>query len=224
MIRDRIKSAAKKAAVKFFKMDWEAEHVAEGSQHVKTAPPAYVDPNVIPRVVDGSGDTPGPNHRTNIGRTWLAAQVASDASPYMIDIRTPAECAGGILKGALVFPGEQIKDRLDRLPEKAVRITVYDQTGSDRADALAEWLRGQGWDMARRLVGGYAEWIEHAEPITQPQPPDGARYGVGRQVQRKDGSRAWVQEVRMDGGSARYTLWSADGSWKAGVGEDELAG
>lgn len=222
MIRDRLKSVARKAALRVFGMEKQAEDVAAGTQHTPSAPKPY-DPSVIPRVVDGSGDTPGPNHKSNIGRTVLAAEVASGAPPFMVDIRPPKECAGGWIRGARLLPGQQLKERLDLLPDKATRVTIYDQTGSDAADALAAWLREQGWIGARRLVGGYAEWIEHAEPVATPEAPKGGRYVVGQMVQRKGGGRAWVQEARSAADGPRYTLWSEDGAWSADVREDDLA-
>lgn len=218
MIRDRIKSTAKKAALKFFGMEWDAS-VRPVDVKKGVASTAAFDPSLIPRVVDGSGDTPGPKHRDDIGRTWLASQVISSVSPYLIDMRHPNECGAGLIQGARLLPGSQIKSRLDLLPEKEMRVTVYDQLGSDDASALAEWLRDQGWHLARRLRGGYAEWIEHGEPITIPTPPEGAAYVVGQQVERKSGGRSWVQEA---GPGAVYTLWSEDGTFQTGVREDEL--
>ena len=38
--------------------------------------PSQFDPSKIPPLVDGDGDTPGPNHKTEIGRTWVSAQLA----------------------------------------------------------------------------------------------------------------------------------------------------
>lgn len=218
MIRDRIKGAAKKAALKFFGMEWEASE-APVDHNRGVASPAAFDPNLIPKVVDGSGDTPGPKHREDIGRTWLASQVISNVSPYLVDIRHPKECAAGLIQGANLLPGDQVKQRLDLLPAKDVRVTVYDQVGSDEASKLAEWLRDQGWGLARRLRGGYAEWIEHSEPISVPAPPEGGKYAVGQQVERKSGGRFWVQAAAP---GPVYTLWSEDGTFVTGVREEEL--
>jgi rhodanese-related sulfurtransferase len=218
MIRDRLKGAAKKAALKFFGMEWEASEAPEDRARTVPNPAAY-DPSVIPKVVDGSGDTPGPKHKEDIGRTWLASQVASNVGPYLIDIRHPKECAAGLIQGAILLPGQQVRQRLDLLPSKDTRVTVYDQVGSDEAVQLAAWLREQGWELARRLVGGYAEWIEHSEPIIVPTAPQGGRFAVGQQVERKAGGRYWVQAAAT---GPSYTLWAEDGSFLAGVREDEL--
>ncbi|MDP2308422.1 MAG: rhodanese-like domain-containing protein [Pseudomonadota bacterium] len=218
MIRDRIKSGVKKAALKFFGMEFDASARPVDHQRGDASPAAF-DPNLIPKVVDGSGDTPGPKHREDIGRTWLASQVISNVSPYLIDIRHPNECGAGLIQGARLLPADQIKQRLDLLPAKEMRVTVYDQVGSDDGSVLAEWLREQGWHLARRLRGGYAEWIEHSEPIMVPASPEGCRFVVGQQVERLDGGRFWVQEA---GPGAVYTLWTEDGTFTLGVREDEL--
>lgn len=222
MIRDRLKAAVKKVAIKAFGMEWQAEDIPENESLKKRAAPAEIDPNVIPRVVDGSGDTPGPKHREKIGRTWLASQVVSNVSPFVVDIRHPKECANGTLPGAVVLPGEQLKSRLDLFPAKDVRVTIYDQTGSEASDALAAWLRGEGWELARMLQGGFAEWLEHSEPIYNPQPPEGGKFHVGNPVELKKGGRGFVQAV--EGGKPVYTVLLDDGSVKQGVKEKELAG
>lgn len=232
MIRDRLKNAAIKVARRAFGMQWEAEEVAdyEGNTKRKVVP-QNIDLSVIPRVVDGSGDTPGPKHLEKIGRTWLASQVASNVSPVLIDIRHPKECAGGILPGAHVLPGDQIKSRLDVLPAKDIRVSVYDQTGSPAADAVAIWLREQGWGLARYLEGGYAEWIEHDEPIVRPEPVEGGRYfigspvetkGVGKGKKSQPGKRGVVQKAYLEAGAPRYVVLFDDGTVGAGLGEDEL--
>jgi rhodanese-related sulfurtransferase len=222
VIRDLVKRAARKVAIRAFGMEWEAEE-GTSQQHTPSAPRPY-DPAVIPRVVDGSGDTPGPNHRTNMGRTWVSAQVISGTPPFLLDLRPPRECAAGIIPGALVTPGEQIRERTDLLPEKAARIIVYDQVGSDATDSVASWLREAGWQGARRLVGGYAEWIEHAEPVSVPAPPAGGRHCIGHMVQLADGRRGWVQEAVADEQGPRYAVWFEDGSWAGGLREADLPG
>jgi len=127
MIRDRLKKAARSAAVKLFHMEFDVEARDPGAKTVGTV--GEVDHRVIPRVVQGDGDTPGPNHRTDIGRTWLAAQVVAGAAPVLVDLRPPAEVVAGVLPGALLIPDWSIRDHMDLLPPKEQRVTVYDQTG-----------------------------------------------------------------------------------------------
>ena len=47
-------------------------------------------------------------------------------------------------------------------------MTIYDQTGAQGSIELAAWLRDNGWSLARRLQGGFAEWIEHGEDTQMP--------------------------------------------------------
>ena len=223
MIRDRIKGAARKAMLKVFKMEFDAQELApnEGNSKLAAAPKS-IDPSVIPRVVDGSGDTPGPKHKFDIGRTWLASQVISNVASVIFDIRQPKEVVAGLLPGSVLVPGEQLKERQDLLPPKDVRITIVDQVGSDEATKLAEWLRNEGWAVARRLVGGYAEWIEHSEPVWVPQPPEGGKYHLGSPVTVKKGKkRGWVQEASA---GPVYRVWFEDGTSLAGVTEAQLEG
>ena len=224
MIRDRLKGAVKRVAIKAFGMEWEAEELAPNEGNSKRAAPAEIDPNLIPRVVDGSGDTPGPKHRERIGRTWLASQVISGVPGVIIDIRHPKEVVAGMIPQAILLPGEQVKTRLELLPAKDVRVTLYDQTGGDASEQLATWLREQGWTIARMLQGGYAEWIEHDEPVTRPEPPANGRYHLGNPVELKTGQRGVVQAAWTDAGFARYTVLLDSGEVRGPVGEAELVG
>ncbi len=219
MIRDRLKNVAKKVALRAFNMEWDAEETRDGGTR-KTE--SAFDESKIPKIVEGSGDTPGPNHKEDIGRTWVAATLVGGVNLFFLDIRPASEVSSGMLPGAILMPGDAIKKHLDRLPDKETRVTVYDQTGALGSEELAAWLRGQGWKMARRLRGGYAEWIENGENVVVPQVPPGAKYKVSDPVRTKDGRNGWVQEVSGSGGAARYTVWFADGSSLGPVGADAL--
>ena len=74
MIRDRLKKAARKAAIRLLNMEFDTE---DRDPNARGNPDASkFDPDKIPPLVDGDGDTPGPNHKQDIGRTWVAAQLA----------------------------------------------------------------------------------------------------------------------------------------------------
>lgn len=224
MIRDRLKSTARKVLLRAFGMETDA---ADRTSFRPPAQAGAVDMTVIPKVVDGRGDTPGPNHKELIGRTWLAAQVIGGAPGAILDIRPPEEWTVGTLPGSILLPHHQVKSRLHLLPPKEVRITVVDATGSDDAQALAAWLRAEGWALARCLVGGWAEWVEHAEPAQTPTHPEGARFRLGDPVELHDGRRGVVQAVVRDGqGPARYTVlldYQAD-QVASDVREEDLRG
>ncbi len=210
MIRDRLKRAARRAALKAFGMEEQAEE-RDKSWHAETqvVSDAELDRSVIPKVMAGSGDTPGPNHKTQIGRTWVAAQLTAGVPPFFVDIRSPEECAGGVLPGAILLPGDQLKTRLDVLPEQNIRVTIYDQTGGNDSDVLAAWLREQGWGLSRQLKGGYLEWVENKELIDLPEPPEGGQFRVGDAVKLTDGNTGRVQNASA---GPKYTILQDDGA------------
>ncbi len=219
MFRDRLKAAARSVALKVFKMEKQMEPHLEPTGRLDR-PPQSIDPSVIPKVVDGSGDTPGPNHKEDVGRTMLSAAIISAAGPVLIDHRPAPECAGGMLPTAICVPGNGLKDRLDLLPaDKLARVVVYDQLGGEESTQLAQWIRDQGWTAARRLRGGYAEWIEHDEPVQKPEPPKGGRFRVGDPVERNDGKRYTVQQGFAGG---TYLLWAAESGTVGPVPDAEL--
>ncbi|MEC8422719.1 MAG: rhodanese-like domain-containing protein [Myxococcota bacterium] len=220
MIRDRLKKVARKAAIKVLKMDFDTQERDPAAR--RRGNPDDFDPSKIPTVVDGSGDTPGPNHKHDIGRTWTAAQLAGAAAPFFLDIRPPQETVAGLLPGAVVLPGELVREHLGVLPPKTERVTVYDQTGDLGSAEVAAWLREQGWEWARRLQGGYAEWIEHDETIVSPDIPDGARLKLGDPVRLEAGGEGWVLSVDTSGAEAAYTVWHADGTTTGPLTDEAL--
>ena len=138
----------------------------------KSGDPTSFDPNKIPKIVDGDGDTPGPNHKEDIGRTYASAQLAGGKGVAVVDIRTPLEYIGGVLPGALLMPRDRVKDQLSKLPtDKSFAIIVYDQTGEHGSVDVAQWLREQGYTRARRLQGGFASGSNTVSPSNKPISP-----------------------------------------------------
>ena len=167
MVRDKLKRVAQKVGRRFFKLEQQAapreNRYARGGK-----PRDDVDDELIPRVVDGSGDTPGPNHKADIGRTWVSAQLLGGEGIIALDVRSPAEFEAGHLPGALLLPPGALPDAADRLTGRGTDlvIAVYDATGEQDAGSVAEQLRADGWPRARRLKGGFAEWVEEGEEVT----------------------------------------------------------
>jgi len=217
MIRKKLKDRARKAAIKLLGMEFDAEHRDPAGRGV--ADPSAFDPDKIPQVVDGSGDTPGPNHKTEIGRPWVAAQLAGGVAPFFVDARPAAELAQGLLPGALCMPGDRLHLHLSRLPAKDTRVTVYDQTGEQNAADLAAWLREQGWSWARSLRGGFVEWIEHGEALEKAPTTDDGAIRVGDPLTLADGGPGWAIEVEGD----TVTVWLESGSEAGPVERDALS-
>lgn len=221
MIRDRLKNVARRAAIRLLNMEFDTQDRDPNAR--RRGDPSKFDPDKIPRVVDGDGDTPGPNHRTDIGRTWVSAQLAGGVAPVFIDMRPPREVAAGALPGALLLPGRLSLQRPELLPaDKSVRVTVYDQTGELGSEELAAELREAGWPLARRLTGGYAEWIEHDEPIEVPAAAPGGRLRPGDPARLADGREGHVfRSVARDGG-VQVEVWLPDDTSSGEIDESRL--
>ncbi len=189
MIRDRLKAVARKAAIRLLHMEQEAVEVEKNVPR-PSEPAPRVDTSKVPRVQEDD-DTPGPNHKTDIGRTFAAAQATDAELAVFLDVRSPEEYAGGVLPRALLLPATSVRRHTDLLPEdREVRIVVYDQDGSGESAEVAAWLREHGWPWARRLVGGFAEWLEHDEP--RDPPPGGGPGEPGARARLADGREGWV--------------------------------
>jgi rhodanese-related sulfurtransferase len=194
MIRNRFKNALRKAAIKALGMEEQAKDRREQvHRDVK------FDPKFMPKVVDGSGDTPGPNHRTMMGRTWLSAQIAGGVPPLVIDIRPPQEWTAGHIKGALLLPGRQILDRTELLPDTSKRVTIVDAAGGSLSSDISTALQEKGWGLARYLSGGWAEWVEYGEPEEQPAAIEGTPFRLGSPVALADGRQGQVQSIQKKG-------------------------
>ena len=221
MIRDRLKRVARRAAIKLLNMEFDTEDRDPAAR--RRGDPSQFDPSKIPPLVDGDGDTPGPNHKSEIGRTWVSAQLAGGVAPVFVDIRPPAEAVAGTPPGAVCLPAELVLTRTHLLPaDKEERITVYDQTGELGSIEVAEKLRQAGYVMARSLRGGYAEWLEYAETIESPEPLSGGTLKLGDPVRMADGREGWVLRTLQDSGKAAVEVWFADGTWTGPVNEDAL--
>ncbi len=134
----------------------------------REAPLSVRAPEGIPPVQPGSGDTPGPNHKEDIGRPWAAAQLVSGAPPLFLDVRSEADHAAARIPGAVSAPGRAALGRPALLPDPGGRVVVYDDDGGDLSLTVAAALREAGWTGARRLVGGFREWCERGEPVDTP--------------------------------------------------------
>ena len=201
MIRDKMRKLLRKAAVKVLNMEFDTQE-REAQSFEKQS----FDPTKIPKVVQGSGDTPGPNHKEDIGRPWVSAQLSGSVGPFIVDIRPPNEVVAGILPTAKLMSGEYIKSHLDLLPPKADRITIYDQTGDLGSAEIALWLREQGWTLARRLRGGYREWLEFNESVSLPEQHNGSKLQIGDSVSLKE-DHGFIHKVLTSQGKISYEVW-----------------
>jgi phage shock protein E len=77
------------------------------------------------------------------------------AGALLLDVRTPAEFAGGHVDGALNIPVQVLGQRLGDLGAKDREIVVYCQSGGRSARAATE-LRAAGFTV--HDLGGIGNW------------------------------------------------------------------
>jgi rhodanese-related sulfurtransferase len=97
------------------------------------------------------------------GRLWRdvdareAERLLADGGVRVLDVRSPAETAGGVLPGALLIPIEELERRASELPKDGARTLVYCAAGG-RSAAACEFLSTQGWTELYNLAGGVGAW------------------------------------------------------------------
>ena len=108
--------------------------------------------------------------------------------------------------------------------DKSKRVTVYDQTGDQGSAEIAAWLRSQGWELARKLRGGYVEWIEHDETVEALPKISGATWQIGDSVLLEGEKQAFVHQVLTDQEALRYEIWSSEKGICGEFSEEDLKG
>jgi glyoxylase-like metal-dependent hydrolase (beta-lactamase superfamily II)/rhodanese-related sulfurtransferase len=88
----------------------------------------------------------------------------------LVDVRSPAETAGGTLLGAQKVPLAALTDSLDRL-DAAQPVIVYCASGY-RSVIAASVLRCASFPDVSDLVGGYGAWIGAGLPVSHDDPVD----------------------------------------------------
>ncbi|PRB12944.1 FAD-dependent oxidoreductase [Microbacterium sp. MYb62] len=96
------------------------------------------------------------NTRTGTTPTiqWHELDHVRQAGATLIDVRSPSEFAAGAIPGAVNLPLDELRDRLDDLPEGS--LIVHCQVGL-RGHIATRLLRQHGLDV-RNLDGGYRTW------------------------------------------------------------------
>jgi len=95
----------------------------------------------------------------------LAAELAGDQPPVLLDVRSPQETREGVLPGAMLVPMHLVPTRLQELPRTG--LVVYCHSGA-RSYHVCSFLEDQGV-VARNLQGGIIAWAQAGQPIVSPQ-------------------------------------------------------
>lgn len=86
----------------------------------------------------------------------VAARLASDDPPFLLDVREPDERELATIPGAHHIPVSDVPGRLDEIPRD--RDVVVHCHGGARSQQVAEHLERQGYDRLTNLDGGIDRW------------------------------------------------------------------
>jgi rhodanese-related sulfurtransferase len=85
----------------------------------------------------------------------------------LVDVRTDAEVARGMIPQARHIPLHELPQRLDEL-DRAATTVIYCQSGGRSAQACA-WLGQQGFAAVMNLQGGILAWARDGRPVEAPR-------------------------------------------------------
>lgn len=92
---------------------------------------------------------------------------AAGRSYRLVDVRSPAETARGVLPAAELIPLHLVPLRKEEFAGD-VPVVVYCQTGARSGQACA-FLQQQGINNVHNLVGGIVGWARSGKPIVAPR-------------------------------------------------------
>jgi rhodanese-related sulfurtransferase len=93
-------------------------------------------------------------------------RLRSAGTVTLLDVRTDAEVARGIIAGARHMPLHQLPERYTELDPEA-ELVIYCQSGGRSANACA-WLAARGFGRVHNLAGGVLGWLRDGQPLTDP--------------------------------------------------------
>jgi rhodanese-related sulfurtransferase len=100
----------------------------------------------------------------------FAQAVASDARPFVIDVRRPEEYEAGHVPGSRSIGVHELVARRAELPtSKVTRVLIVGEPGK-RSEAAAAWFALMGYVDVALLDGGFAAWTGEVEKGPPPPP------------------------------------------------------
>lgn len=101
-----------------------------------------------------------------------AARAALEqGTAIVIDIREPAEHAGGVAPGARLLPLRQWSARIGEVPTQVEKPVLLICNTQNRSRAALKLLRDAGgYGHVRYVEGGMSEWARRGWPMVRPSP------------------------------------------------------
>lgn len=95
-------------------------------------------------------------------REWMDG----DQEFLLVDVRSPAEMAQGVIEGATLITLHLLPVKMNEL-SRSKPIVFYCQSGARSAQACA-YLARQGWDEVYNLRGGIMAWVGNGQTLSAP--------------------------------------------------------
>jgi rhodanese-related sulfurtransferase len=109
--------------------------------------------------------SPEPPPPGSITGTELAARLADNNPPLILDVRTEKEYASGHIPGAVNIPHLQLAERMSELPaDTGTEIVVHCKSGK-RAESAEAVLQAAGYSAVRDLDGHMQAWSGAGLPV-----------------------------------------------------------
>lgn len=86
---------------------------------------------------------------------------------HLVDVRTEAEVAQGVIDGAVHIPLHLLPLRADDLP-KDKPVVIYCRSGARSAQACA-FMASKGFDNMHNLAGGIMAWARSGNAVSLPR-------------------------------------------------------
>ncbi|MDF1561486.1 MAG: rhodanese-like domain-containing protein [Deltaproteobacteria bacterium] len=94
----------------------------------------------------------------------LQQRIEAGLAPFILDVRTPSEYAGGHVPGALNLPHDTLASRLGEVPASPGEELVVYCHGGSRASAAETVLVDAGYLHVRLLEGHWSAWSQDGRP------------------------------------------------------------
>lgn len=92
---------------------------------------------------------------------------AAAQGAHLIDVRTEAEVAQGVIDGAVHIPLHLLPLRAADVPQDKP-VVIYCRSGARSAQACA-FMAAQGFSNMHNLSGGLMSWARSGKPLSAPQ-------------------------------------------------------
>jgi rhodanese-related sulfurtransferase len=93
----------------------------------------------------------------------LAAAMAGQGTPLLVDVRTVPERAVAAISPSLHIGLDQFVERAPAEIPRDRDVVLYCHVGARSAQA-AVWLKANGWPRVRSLAGGIDAWSQQVDP------------------------------------------------------------